>query len=105
MTARARPSATGIFVPDDDRPRDELSPDVVKSLHADALRLKRGELIFVIPAFILGLFGATLIVVSPRQAASVGHLTGAALLAVGKWTADWYRLKTMPPDVYFRTTE
>ena len=56
-------------------------------------RLKRGELIFVVPVVVLGLFGAAAIVLVPRSVTSLGYPTCAALVGVGRWVRDWYRLE------------
>jgi rhomboid protease GluP len=80
----------------------DVSPAVVKALHEDAIRLKRGELVFVIPAALVSIAMAILAFVSPRQFWIVGGSAVGLIFYTVHWTVDWVRLRRTEPSELFK---
>jgi len=88
-------------------PRDgdhTLEPDVsreaAEAIHADAVRLNRSELVFIIPTFILAIAAAGATVFDPREFGVLGAAAAVLMFRVIQWGAEWARLRLSDPHRY-----
>lgn len=79
-----------------------VSPAAARALHADALRLKRGELLFMIPAATLAIGAAAAILLYPFEVWFLAAPAGALALRTAQWGVEWYRLRRADPVAHFR---
>jgi membrane associated rhomboid family serine protease len=73
----------------------------MRTLHADALKLKRWELIFVLPVALLSIATVIATAVFPRELWVVGVSVVPVLLYTGRWTVEWVRLRRSNPLEHF----
>jgi hypothetical protein len=95
MPPLGQSSATNEFV-------TVVSPAAARALHADALRLKRGELLFVIPAAILAIAAAGAVLLHPLRFWFLAAPAAAVALGAVQWGFKWYRLRNTDPVEHFR---
>ncbi len=80
---------------------DDVSPDVARDLHADALRLKRSELRFVVPLAIVTLATVIGAFFVPDLLWFAAFSAAPLLIKAGQWIVEWWRLgRTDPLDHY-----
>jgi membrane associated rhomboid family serine protease len=83
-----------------DLPDHDVSPAAARALHADAVRLKRGELFFVIPSAILAVAAAGAVLLFPWQLWFLAAPAGALTLRAAQWAIEWSRLRGADPVEY-----
>jgi membrane associated rhomboid family serine protease len=79
-----------------------ISPAAARELHADAVRLKRGELLLVIPSAIFAIAAAGAVLLHPLEFWFLAAPAGAVALGAVQWGLEWYRLRNTDPVEYFR---
>jgi len=75
----------------------DVSREAAEAIHADAVRLNRGELAFIIPTFILAIAAAVVIALNPSQLWIWVALVGALFARVIQWGVEFVRLRRNDP--------
>jgi membrane associated rhomboid family serine protease len=104
MTGLSMASATSLLTPREDplvAPDDDVSPEVMRGLHADAVRLNRAELSFIIPTVVVAILAGSAAIVAPRSLWFLWGLIVPVSLKVAQWAAEWWRLRTTDPIEHF----
>jgi membrane associated rhomboid family serine protease len=81
---------------------DEVSPDVARDLHADALRLKRSELTFVLPLAVVTVAVGIGALVVPELLLFAAFSAVPLLIKAGQWGLEWWRLRRTDPLDHYR---
>ena len=82
---------------DGDLSIDDVSPEAAKAIHADAVRLNRGELTFILPTFILAIGAAVVIALNPSELWIWAALVAALFARVIQWGTEFVRLRRNDP--------
>jgi membrane associated rhomboid family serine protease len=78
----------------------DVSREAAEAIHADAVRLNRSELVFIIPTVILAVAATGAIVFDPREFWMLGAPAAALIFRVIQWGAEWARLRRSDPHRY-----
>ncbi len=77
-----------------------MSREAAEAIHADAVRLNRSELWFIIPTLILAIVATVGIVLDPREFWVLSAALAALVFRVIQWGAEWARLRRSDPVRY-----
>ncbi len=98
-------SVHNVVTPDDVPrigPEEDVSLEVMRDLHADAIRLHRSELSFILPSAVLALAVSAAIAVAPRQLWVLALYVAPVMLRVCQWGVEWWRLRATDPVAHFQ---